>query len=454
MKCSKVLAVILFFSIWVFGLVPVHALTQPLNLLSLEKSYLEKHFAIENLECFAFKKDIGFTEDQITLIDHCLTGARALKEALESVPNADIKIFGISDRFMRTDGFHAALIPWDASVEAIADFLSDKWPREKQIDFLDRIRALKSEIARKIPFTQLYCSMEISNENCLKGYENLAAVRPSPELAKTKRREIKVTGSNMRVNEPDTLVLDFRNGPAKMRDRILMDKGAEWNRQKKTYEELQERFGEGFNKIRLSNLFCSPALTRDQCLEGAGNLFKTVDDETMQSKSWGRVTLDPKNTMILNDYDATIRFDLPPEEIISHFARKSTSGETTAHITLAEKLEGRTRNNPSRLRAVCDLEGLRAELCAKGFKTFIAMIKKNRDYRVRKPWTDIMFIDGGSLSRVNFALNSSSRKTYIYIDAASGPEEFEAYLNLFGGTEGEETDKHAFNRPNPPVSLR
>jgi hypothetical protein len=42
-----------------------------------------------------------------------------------------------------------------------------------------------------------------------------------------------------------------------------------------------------------------------------------------------------------------------------------------------------------------------------------------------------MFVDGTQLSRVNFALNSKSRDTYLYIDAASGPDELLRYLSLF-----------------------
>jgi hypothetical protein len=42
-----------------------------------------------------------------------------------------------------------------------------------------------------------------------------------------------------------------------------------------------------------------------------------------------------------------------------------------------------------------------------------------------------MFVDGMQLDRVNFALNSSSRDTYLYIDANSDEAEFAAYLNQF-----------------------
>ena len=102
---------------------------------------------------------------------------------------------------------------------------------------------------------------------------------------------------------------------------------------------------------------------------------------------------------------------------------------------MAEKLEGRTKNNSAGLRGVCDLEGLRSELCAKAFHNFIEFLKKNRDYKVAEPWTNLMFIDGTQLSRINFALNSSSRETYIYIDANTDLKEMKDYLLLFKGKE-------------------
>ena len=58
-------------------------------------------------------------------------------------------------------------------------------------------------------------------------------------------------------------------------------------------------------------------------------------------------------------------------------------------------------------------------------------VSEQRDYRVKEPWTSVMFIDGTQLARVNFALNSSARHSYIYIDAASGPKELQAHLVRF-----------------------
>ncbi|MZH02335.1 MAG: hypothetical protein F3745_02740 [Nitrospinae bacterium] len=58
-------------------------------------------------------------------------------------------------------------------------------------------------------------------------------------------------------------------------------------------------------------------------------------------------------------------------------------------------------------------------------------MKKNRDYRVKAPWDTLMFVDGNQLDRVNFALNSSSRNTYLYVDANSDDAQLAAYLNQF-----------------------
>ena len=43
-----------------------------------------------------------------------------------------------------------------------------------------------------------------------------------------------------------------------------------------------------------------------------------------------------------------------------------------------------------------------------------------------------MFIDGTQLVRVNFAMNSSARHSYIYIDAGSELEELRSHLMRFG----------------------
>ena len=82
--------------------------------------------------------------------------------------------------------------------------------------------------------------------------------------------------------------------------------------------------------------------------------------------------------------------------------------------------------------AVCDLGDLSAGLCVKGLKTFTSFVRKHPIYRAQRPWTEIMFVDGDQLSRVNFALNSATRHNYIYIHANSELVEVEAHLMKFG----------------------
>jgi hypothetical protein len=45
-----------------------------------------------------------------------------------------------------------------------------------------------------------------------------------------------------------------------------------------------------------------------------------------------------------------------------------------------------------------------------------------------------MFIDGAQLARVNFALNSNARTTYLYIDARSNEKQFSKFLEDFKAT--------------------
>nr|MCS5621478.1 hypothetical protein [Nitrospinaceae bacterium] len=184
----------IFLAFWIgFLFIPSPATANTFHQLLEEKQKLEKQFGIQTLECFPFIKKIGFTEDQIPLIEQCLTGTRTLYEAFANSANSNYKVIGISNRFLSTAGFHTILIPWNATKDEVIKFLNNRPSHEEQTAFLDKIRALKQEISRKLRIRLFYCSQEISNDHCLKGYENLAAVQ-LPDTRRTIRwQEIVIT---------------------------------------------------------------------------------------------------------------------------------------------------------------------------------------------------------------------------------------------------------------------
>lgn len=402
------------------------------NELVAEKRILEDQYGVETLECFPFIKKIGFTDDQIPLVDQCLKGVSALKEALGNVGHRDYKEVGISNRFLRTAGFHTVLIDWKASPTEIARFLNTRLTNEQRTQFLDKIRKLKSKIARQIQVKDLYCSKEISNRDCLKGYENLAVVRSLPATRKLAWHEIKITDSPSSPDAPRKLILGFNNTPEEMRDRLNMDPYQSWRPQKKLYDAIQDKYGTAFKKkLQLENFVCAADIKLQECEQGAIHLFEASKSLDFRMRYWGQVVINRYNTLIQDDFHAQIRFDLPADQIVQYFSRKALKTQAEKDTTLAVKLEGRTKNNPSKLRAVCDLNGLRAALCANAFKTFIRFVKNNRDYQAQKPWDTLMFVDGTQLDRVNFALNSNARTTYLYIDANSDDKQVSKYLENF-----------------------
>lgn len=400
------------------------------NQLLMEKMTLEKEHGVKSLECFPFIKKIGFTEDQIPLIENCLTGARTLVKALVKVPKADVRKIGISDRFLRTGGFHTVLVPWNASTGKIVQFLEQQQSDEEKKRFLEKIHVLKRAILKKIPVPQLYCSMRISNEQCRVGYQNLAKIKPP--LKKTKWREIVISDGHVFQKDPYILVLGFDNSPTEMLGYLQQDIEKIWAVRKKGYEEIKAKYGQAFKeRLQLENFFCAPDLSLDECRQGAFNLFQASEQDVLQEKFWGRVNVVRFNTIIEDDFNVTLRYDLSAREIIRYFSQKPSRQESTKNSIMAEKQEGRSKNNSAGLRGVCDLDGLGSALCAKAFQNFIGFLKKNRDYRVARPWANLMFVDGRQLARVNFALNSSSRDTYIYVDANTRLADLEIYLEMF-----------------------
>ncbi len=423
----------IFLTFWVgFVSIPSLANANTFHQLLEEKHKLEKQFGIQTLECFPFIKNIGFTEDQIPLIEQCLNGTRTLNEAFSDSDSSSYKVIGISDRFLRTAGFHTILIPWNATKTEIIDFLKKQKSHEEQTLFLDKVRALKKEIFQNLKVREFYCSQEISNDHCLEGYENLALVKLPDTLRTTGWREIVITHPRTPPDSPGKLVLDFEDSPVEMRASLLKDPYQTWNPQQKMYERIQEKYGSIFKgKLQLENLICAADISLEECEQGADNLALASESTDFRMKHWGRVIINRYNTLIQGDFHASIRYDLSPEEMQDYFSRKAIKTQATQTTSRAIKLEGTTKNNSTQLRAVCDLENLKSSQCVNAFETFIRFVKQNRDYRVQSPWDTLMFVDGTQLDRVNFALNSKSRNTYLYIDANSDDTQFATYLNLF-----------------------
>jgi len=405
----------------------------PFNQLVIKKAKLENLYGVKTLECFSFQENIGLDKDQAEMVFRCLKGVETLSQALAEVPEAGMTMIGISSRFVRTAGFKTILVPWDASKSSMTDFLKERLSDEEQSQFIEKIRGLKKEIISGLHISELYCTKKIDNKECLQGYETLAKVNPTEKIKKKMWRQVVVTDSNDPLKNPTALGLKFDASVRKISDRLENKKlGDDWTIWRRTYRVIDEKYGEAFRKrLQVPNFFCSTNLTSEQCLLGAANLHEASVNEELQRRSWGEVMIHKHNTIIRNDIDVLIRYDLPANEIISIFSKKPTRKQNVANITLAEKVEGRTKNNSTGLRAVCDLEDLSAELCVKGFQTFISFVRKHPEYRPQRGWTEIMFIDGDQLGRVNFALNSSVRNNYIYIHADSGLEAMEAHLMRF-----------------------
>ena len=422
-------------SIAVVGAAPVPARADnTFNALWLERARLEREFGIQTLECFPFLREIGETADQVPLVEKCLAGTRTLGEALTAADHPGYRTVGIGTGYLRTGGFQTVLVPWDAKRPELAEFLSQAPSAKEQEDFLGRVRSVKQEILRNLRVTELYCSQEISNDDCLAGYQSLAeAVKGGSTPFRTRWRSVTLTGSHRPHKDPDTLALGVADPPGRMRDLLLSDPEPGWTARRKMYEAVEEQYGADFkSNLQLPNFFCAIDLTREECLQGADHLHQASADPVMKGQFWGRVDVDRFNTFIRNDFEVTLRFDLAPEAIVRILSARPTHAEAEANAVRAEKLETITKNNAAGLRAVCDLEGLRSALCVKGYENFIEFLQRHRAFRAAAPWTDLMFVDGRQLARVNFALNSVSRKQYLYVDANSSYEEFEAFLLSFG----------------------
>jgi hypothetical protein len=431
-----------FYSVSIVLLLPVFLLlSKPVgaanvfNALVLQKMELEQKHGITNLECFPFLINIGSNSDQAERVRQCQVGSMTLASAFKEVPNTGLRTVGISTRFLRSGGFHTLLVKWDATKEAMILALQNTPSTKEQKQFIAKVHQLKKRIQSGLHIRELYCTFKISNEQCLQGYQTLVEVEPGRRMGRMSWAAVAITDTHLSEKDPAVLTLKFDDTPETMTQRMKQDPAAEeWKRQKKIYKKIQKRYGSGFKTLQLPNFFCDKTLVQEGCLEGAKNFHEAVKDPGLRKKLWGTVTVHKYNTLIKSDHDDEFRYDLTPAEIIRVFSRKPDQSQMQISVTLAEKLEKRTKNNSTGLRAVCDLQGLQSAYCAQGFKTFIAFVRKHRDYRVGRPFTDVMFIDGTQLSRVNFSLNSKVRDTYIYIDVHSSPEEMAEHLSRFGSS--------------------
>ena len=405
----------------------------PFNQLVVLKAEMERERGVRSLECFPFLQEIGTNAEQAEWVKRCLTGARNLAAALEAVPDSGITVAGISTRFLRTAGFHTLLVPWDAPVEAMTEALRDRPSPQEQDRLLGEVRELKRKIYTNFFIRDLYCTQTLSNEQCLQGYLTLASILPEGPLLSKSWGAVVISDTLVPGGDPDRLLLRYDQPADAMKERLL-NHGAQtfWKERRKVYEEMKRRYGRGFDRLlQAPNVFCAPDLTGDECLQGAATLDALSRDPDMQARAWGRVWINRYNTLIQNDYDVALKFDLPPETARQLFMEKPTRKAIARMVTRAEKLEGLLKNNDSGLRGVCDLKGLRSAWCVQGLETFVAFLKAHRDYRAASPWDNLMFVDGTQLERVNFALNSSSRDTYLYVDTRSGPAELTRFLEQF-----------------------
>ena len=403
------------------------------NQLILAKSSLESKFGVRFVECFPFKENIGFTEGQIQLIEQCLAGVQLFESALNKVPNSEIHSLGISTRFLRTGGFSTILIPWDSSLEQVMSFLRAKISKAEQDRFLEKISTLKRKINKNFKIFSLYCSQRISNEQCMSGYKQLASIETIPNAQPMQWQEIILDDRQGLGKDSHSFRIKYDASPKEIHKSLQQDPQSVWLPRKKMYENIKSKHKQSIEKqLQVATYFCSPELTEKNCLDGVITLSKASKSQDMRMKPWGEVSIEKYNTFIKDDFDVSIRFDLSVDEFVAYFLSKTNRVEATENAVLAEKLEKRTLNNSSGLRAICDLEGMRSKLCVKAFKNFIKFVSGRRDYRVKEPWANIMFVDGKQLARVNFALNSSARNSYIYIDAGSGLEELRSHLMKFG----------------------
>lgn len=420
-----------------FGFLPAIAAAGPadsFNELVDLKAGLEHRYGIRTLECFPFLQAVGTNADQAEWVRRCLEGTRTLRQALREFPVDELREVGISTRFLRSGGFHTLMIPWDASPERVVETLRSRLTPLAREQLLSRVRELKRTILRKFAIQDLYCTKKISNDQCLAAYKTLATVPAKGMLAQKEWATVVLSDSLTPGEDPLPLLLRHDQSAGAMEDRLRQAKAQDyWDARRRVYAEMETRFGEGLNrKLQAGQVLCAPGLAAEECLQGAATLFQLSQDPAMQNRPWGRIWINRRNTLLLDDYNVSLRFDLPVEEARVIFSAKPTREQVGRQISRAKRLEELTKNNAAGLRPVCDLSGLSSALCVQGMESFKAFLKSHRRFKARPPWSDLMFVDGAQLSRVNFALNSPSRTSYIYVDARLGGEGLAKRLGQFG----------------------
>ena len=261
-------------------------LANTFNQLVLQKAELESRFGIQWLKCFPFTEKVGFMEDQANLVRNCLVGVKTLKGALEEVPDADINTVGIGFRFFRTSGFHTVFIPWNASKSEVAGFLRQRLSKEEQSRYMEKTLALKKQAQNRLEGKEVYCSQSISNEQCLAGYDALAVALSTTDRKHTRWNKIVIgeEGSH-ESDDPDIVVLKFDSPPAEMVYALFeTDYEKIWAVRKRTYDTIQEKYGETFiKKLQLPNFFCGPSLTMEECMRGATNFYVAALDDVVRA---------------------------------------------------------------------------------------------------------------------------------------------------------------------------
>ena len=87
------------------------------------------------------------------------------------------------------------------------DLLRKQIPVSQQDLYLKKIYDLKKKISEELWAGPLYCTLKISNEQCLRGYETLAQVSSRNPKRKILWREIVLTDSFNAWNKPYALTL-------------------------------------------------------------------------------------------------------------------------------------------------------------------------------------------------------------------------------------------------------